>query len=738
MSRQPLQREDDEIYDRYNLKKGVERLAEIKGTFDKISASTVGRIHVKLLVVAARWEWNQRALQQAFGDFAAKELGTKRHTFNMVTVTNPPLVAHVRTAEIVAREFELHREKLEQRKQERDRRLEELEHMIDEALNEVEPMKDAEEDLIYREQVVEEMKTEERAKEVIRKRGEKEGDDSRPLPVGKMFRRGGNTTPIAYCGLFAVLKALDLLRLIFDGRPGNAHFNKDDAKPFRLFTLNELMEALDYFIWEKECHFITGDLRHFYYQLKMCDYYARFFAIRMGDWLWYPLVMCMGFFAVCYWAQATTITMLLHEKSLVEELGICEQEVSAGMPPIIWLYGINEYQQRIRKGFIGVLMDGFLLVTTDRKLKQAWAKRIVSNMAHFNAELKEVKTPFDELLKERYPDKIPDGLELRKPRDEQQNPTTSNTQKKRVLDISEIGAVFNGMIIVKGEGWTTEAELGEMPLNLSDRRKQWARVLGELLWAYRVSRTPLIDKLEVMRIYPALHSGETADWNDEVSLSPGEYQVLEREVGYFKNHIWAPRLPRFASHTYYGLLSDANPTCKGRILLQWNNSSCDFELLEEVIDPVDKASQMLQEMTSVVDGVESIIRREWEDRGCCIIIGIDPDPVRFALIKGYSRSKELVDQLLRLHQLVHQRKVTMLFVRIPGKDLVADMPSRGYYAYRQSMNDGMAWKSYVRSAKDKEIKNQTLMNEEVDRRKKESERILRVELRSRMLHEQEW
>jgi hypothetical protein len=104
---------------------------------------------------------------------------------------------------------------------------------------------------------------------------------------------------------------------------------------------------------------------------------------------------------------------------------------------------------------------------------------------------------------------------------------------------------------------------------------------------------------------------------------------------------------------------------------------------------------------------------------------MDTDPVRYALNKWYSKSTSLQDVLEELHWALEGKPVRLRYVRIPGKDLVADLPSRGFYAYEDGMNEKEAWRKYVSySGETNVFRSKREVDVEIERRKRISESVL--------------
>ena len=370
---------------------------------------------------------------------------------------------------------------------------------------------------------------------------------------------------LVVCGLFVVLKTATTLRLICDARPANMCFNKEEVHPLKLCGLQQFMEALDKFVWREDCFFLSGDLRHMYWQCPMAFHYAKYMSVQRP---WRPgeeahpttyvlANMAMGFFPVCTWAETTSTCIILHVKEGDPLLGVCEEEVNGDMPRIIWLYKEFEAAShpappgtagRTVIGFIVIIIDGFQLVTQYRKLAERWRSRIRANMKLCNAELK-----------------IPKAKEGAKEELDAKRPNRESCPWLQGLPISDTTATFAGLEIRKGMGWRPDADLSPFPTATASRR-EWSSALGEMLWAARVARDPLVENEELMRGYSALYADPAKGWDDDITIEPHQYSAMKSIWEIYKRKGWTPQQILLPAQGGMAVASDAHRTGYGYII----------------------------------------------------------------------------------------------------------------------------------------------------------------------------
>lgn len=694
--------EFQETFEKYNFMKQTRRsfLSSAEVSLDTLEAKTIGCYHIAHLCAAARWDWNKRILYQAFTGLEHDGRKIEHEKYGLLEPISPlpseEQVPKVSTSEQVIKFWEAGK--------------------IPKQL--LQPV----------------------------------------IGTGKL----GTSAALMRCGLFTVEKTAVLLRLIFDARPANLCFNKADVDPMVLYGLEEFMDALDQFIWRDACFFLSADLRHFYYQLRMPRHYARFMAVagpqprtqspaggqkqqhesaprqkrntpfwqKHADFM--PMVMAMGFFPVCTWAQTTTITSILHVKEGDKYLGVAEEQVSTCMPRIIWLYAGRVDVPRGTTplpplgeiiGFIAVVMDGFLLVTCNFALRQLWRSRLKECFKYFNGELKLPKTP--------------------KPKQGEGNPARlAKTERPAVyqvvkgFDESEAEVVFGGLQIQVRKGWRPDAELTPFPTKKLITRREWASVLGEINWAVRVADDPLVEKEDMMSAYSFLHRGDH-EWDAPFEMPRHHVLAIEAEWNVYAEGNYTHRESLLPITKLYAACSDAHVRGTGGILYEVTTSG--LRVIEEFSDQHENAlDQLLQETdASVTVTIRALAHaklngHDFSKGRIGIALGLDADTARFTLEKEYSKSPEIRRYIRQRRKAVPAAMAALRYTRIPGKELIADCPSRGLCVYMVHQNGDDAREVYRRSAHltPEQVEN---LDADIASRKKVTERYLEDCVRQRLI-----
>lgn len=656
-----LARKDDSNHNRSR----AEELKDVKAgkiKLDALEAKTIGRINIFTLIDMARWDWNKKNLYQAF---TGVEDSTKkrspvadpegRFTVMKPLETQPANLPEVTVSAVASYLF--------------------------------------------------------------------------PTIPSNMLRniKRGDYAIMAQCGLFTVKKTLELLRLIFNAKPANACFGYEQVSALALCALKVLMSALDEFIWNEEVYYLSGDLRHFYYQLLMPVYYAMYMCIFISatDMNYIPLVMTMGFFPVCTWAQTVTLSIILRTIPGDCLYGVAEEQVNTTMPRIIWLYE-NRWKTKPGEtcnnslgkkiGFIVVIIDGFLLVTENRRLKESWRNRIWRNINDCNAEL---KIPPEQARRLEVLKKLETNPHKR---------VKLEDGEKLGLEESTTGVTFFGLVIESRKGWKPDAQLHPM-IEAESTRRQWSRVLGGLLWAVRVKREPLVEKEEMMAAYAHLYSEGIDGWDKMMTMPEDAVKALTKEHKKYSNREFTSRQVMPAIKLIYAVASDAQLHGKGEVVYAYSFDKKELNVIYEIIEVNEEPQKQIEQETDAsVDGTLQV-RKHLEETNynfqmsrVGVLHALDADPARFALEKEYSRSSKMRATIRRRREHAPEHEMSSLYCRVPGLDLVADFPSRGMYAYHQEKNTPEMIEAYKASAKFKGSTEELYV--EVERRKRKTEAII--------------
>lgn len=520
-------------------------------------------------------------------------------------------------------------------------------------------------------------------------------------------------SPIAECGLHPVPKTEVKLRLVFDCRQANALYKNLPTGSATFFTLDEFMRALDFIVWHPDAVSISGDLRHFYYQIPLAKPFRRLFMVQSPDGKVVPTVCPMGFFPVSTWAQTVTWSALLATEPMDKMLGVVEPDIKEKMPSILWLYKdhINTpvekagaaSSSRERVGFIAVLMDGFNVFCTDKLLAAQWRVRIHRNFKHatmiwkhspLSDEQKESANEFEDFMTSQLKNPTIRRKLLGHHHQKRTHQQYDEAHyEKSGLVINTHSTTFNGLLITFGKGWVPDSDLApwfeeldsSLPFHVLPRRK-WASLLGELLWHIRVRRSSLLDYSAVMDVYSFIHQ-QDLKWDESLTLSNSQVNTLKKAYDDYKIKKVAPREYHQKPNLWLFVLSDAYTRGRGWIVYTLNSEGELIPVVEQSFDNLMEQKQVHQEAGAAADGIHQAVTWAIEKlqfqphcQKLAIVLGVDAESVRIPFAKGYSKSPT-IREFIREFRAVTPPDFDLFVTRVPGVDNISDYPSRGRYVY---------------------------------------------------------
>jgi len=451
------------------------------------------------------------------------------------------------------------------------------------------------------------------------------------------------------CGIFGVEKAGKIVkvkgqahqaaRLVFDARPGNLRLGRIDV-PLSLFTLHMFLEAVALF---PGFYCVSKDMRHYYYQWKISEALQRNFVVRADDEMYLPQVLLMGYADACVMAQAATwaLAMMPPDPSEVRtstqgpDLGLpLSTRRSSSLPRMAWLReGGREDGRRI--GALFVLLDGVFVMTEDQQLRDDWRRRIEENARRCNVIIKEGEDSNDVRPLEF------GGVEM------------ARRTPGRVTGIRPASRDRSWPQFNKQAG--------------GYRRREVASAAGKTLWVCRVRQAEPAELGFIASVSAQVGAGE-GDWDD--ICDPGKQcmsQLRALLIKYGDNEFRPPRSGPRQKTGVRLLATDATPTRWGWIemrdgqVVAWGASE----------KSVVEKDQVLMEMQAVREAVHRL--PNFDPTTEAVLIAIDADSVTHAIGKGYSGSEQIREELqkLRVSNAVIRAR------RVPGKDNLADLPSRG-------------------------------------------------------------
>jgi len=141
--------------------------------------------------------------------------------------------------------------------------------------------------------------------------------------------------------------------------------------------LLDLVRTIDF--TRQKYRFVHGDLKNAYYQLPIGPNLSRCCCVRMGDDLYEPLVLPMGFNEACGICQGIVFATILFRNPGEDPLGVDEAALAQEDAPA--------YVRLDDGGFICLVYDSFLVVTREDRAA-LWKDRLKTNFSRVNAMLK--------------------------------------------------------------------------------------------------------------------------------------------------------------------------------------------------------------------------------------------------------------------------------------------------------------------------------------------------------------
>jgi hypothetical protein len=470
----------------------------------------------------------------------------------------------------------------------------------------------------------------------------------------------------AACGLFPVLKGEKkckhsgkrLARVIFDARQANAALLPLSVA-FIIFTLATLLEAIAAFGGTGFAYSV--DMRHYYYQWRICGELAKYFAIivkskaAFGDdkeRIFLPRVLAMGYRDACAVAQGLTWGLVLFAFPDEDNLGVGpEIKTAQKVPQFVWLR-----REGRRVGAIFVLLDGVFVLTADKQLRDRWRQRIERNLKYFNVIIKEEAT---------------------------QTADSTAEGQGEVIEFAGVAIRFGGPAETRNvpEVRPTKADM-TAPREMRTRREH-GQFAGELMWILRVRQASAADfksALDFARWLakaPAKEANPNDRWDEE--LLPAREATLKeldrlKKVHFVSTYVH-PRARPLNSYTrVIFAATDATPDRGGWIIFNQAQVKTNGLVAEGVLDygstrRLNTTAQVLSEAHAVCDLADAI------EPGVptLVLVAIDADPVTTSINKGYSISEGLSSCLEKTQQ---RGDLRFIGTRVAGLDNLSDIPSR--------------------------------------------------------------
>jgi hypothetical protein len=462
---------------------------------------------------------------------------------------------------------------------------------------------------------------------------EKARVSGRPEVVALLRRQRRKERIRSECGLFSVPKKSTMHRLVFDARPANALLER--LTGFTLFSLGELLSAWSLLANSGPVHFWGTDFRHFFYQLRMPEALQAFFGVR-GNGEWYvPQIFCMGFHNSPEVAQVVTWTCVFHREKGQDDLGIAEARGQPGMPRLV---PIKDDQGRTI-GFIFVLLDNVLVLASSSLIRDWWKRRILTNVALFNLEVKE----------------------------EEEQEGTIDPKGSAGTRMTFAGVEFSQ------EGWRSAS--ADRPLTSPEAietRRQALQMAGALLWELRVRGSTLRSEPTLRRLYQLVANtgdGPWEGWDRDFHLSPEDIGGLQRVIALREGRTWTKPSPPREDPTVIYVATDATNRSTAHVFLGSDPTS-EAEVFSA---EQPKAEVAYLELLAIVQAARAARRKVTGP----VELRLATDSAICAAVveKGYSKSATL-DPLLDELEGLRGNGVVVMCIWLPSAENIADIPSR--------------------------------------------------------------
>lgn len=465
-------------------------------------------------------------------------------------------------------------------------------------------------------------------------------------------------------------KSIPLQRTIVDSRMANQFL--ENTAPMELFTI-EILERIvaSNFAQDKTVYTISADLRQMFHQLPLPRRFRKHYAINLGSaGLLFPNVWPMGAAPAAGIGQSSTWSLLL--SGLEQDL---QKRISLG---IQWIGSFDKLFQWLPLkggGAILVLIDNIFIITTDKKIFEAWEKRIPEVAEKFHATLKEQK-----INPSKRSNKIQVVIFP-------VNNTTTEVEFSGIL-FSRIGMRPKEVVDVDPQLDKDEV------LSWKGTFRQLAGVIGQCLWTKRVQSHKMINMPEFTNICRFIYPTTSQTWDDLIHFhlhdaEPTTFaQVLRQLKSLYRSCRGVvneegirdfPITPykKFRSMTQFVRLATDASYNNNTATLGWVWSFYNSDTFRIRTHKRSGKSQIaIEELRAVVMAIEEIILVAI-DEGREIdtfLIAIDSNHAKGMIVKGTAKTEEARQLLLQLDAILAGRNIIFTFVKSALNP--ADAPSR--------------------------------------------------------------
>ena len=455
--------------------------------------------------------------------------------------------------------------------------------------------------------------------------------------------------------LFKVPKGNDLARLIMDASEGNIASNTPPR-----FSLAKCEEIRRRIFDLGPCVFVSADLRHWFYQIGICPAFQAIMTFYLKKRVrgegsgrnagrneivrGCPLVLPMGHKWSPYLAQGCCWSMIFLDADPTKD-GFTIKIPRDEMPTFVEFF----YPDGTLAGFVTVYYDNVLIVSKDKAFADRWIEKLKEAEAKTGGQWKVPKdgpaiAGPDEHVAFIGVQYLWQGADLLW--------WWPDSERKRWEEEN---------VWTEGHAWTP---------------REMHSYLGTLMWTARIREVPLCEFAGAMALIGIVEKFATQQsWDYELSQSEIERHNINGLMTQIRQEILTTHVKR----------RTAEGTPK-RIVFIATDASTSIGLGAIWMDRTRKPTRIWQrrhnehEATKCSNWVEiraiyeAILQTEEED--IVIRLATDNACAIQAILKGWSRSPEVVKYVKLIYRLITARRQKLSLVHVIGKDNVADTPSR--------------------------------------------------------------
>jgi hypothetical protein len=435
----------------------------------------------------------------------------------------------------------------------------------------------------------------------------------------------------ALCKYFEVPKT-ESNRAIGDARSANNMFRRPPA-----VGLPYLPEVLLLMKSINVKYFVTGDWRHYFYQIPISEELSRFFQVDTGFLSAQFQVLPMGFSWSPWIAQALGWTIILAREDNQPPLGVDDAtRERANVPGYVVLR-----EHGVEVGVIVLWYDNVLVATRTKSLAERWHARLEKNGERVNVVWKELEAP--------------------------------------ATRATYIGLELDAEADLK---WRHKATKPEKWLNRIEKpiicAKDIAALVGILIWDATITLTPLLhyfDEINLLRKFSPRCKAKV-EWKKPLTLQDEDAAAIRRLKEALRRACLNPWTspPKPKTHLDLFLASDASDRRAGVVFINSGNKNL-LWLTHRFKDEARKNSIFMKELMAILLAVRFAKKHcthEWEE--CHIHIAVDNTAAIGALQKGYSPSEGACLIIKAILDVVPASRLTVKYVK--SEDNSADEPSR--------------------------------------------------------------